>query len=729
MLIGISNVINAQCIPVPCTYSTSTVPFALSPVGTNSVVACDDCLSTPVNIGFPFGFMCNTYSTVIIGSNGFISFDPTITTSGCCSGGTIPSATSPNGVVALFWTDLYNSVSNSITYRTIGIAPNRTFVVTYSAVPVCCGTSFPHTGQIKLFETSGIIELHMASVPNGGNTLTQGIENVAGTAGYTTSVMAATGFSATNLAYRYTPVTTNTAVMIPSFPSAITGPTNICSGVATFSVAGGSGATAYNWSLPAGFAGTSTTNIISPTVTASGTPSLSLTFSCGTISSPGNPVVVGIPTLAVSNGTICTGNSFTISPTGASSYTFSGGTAVVSPTTTTSYTITGSNGPSCLASNTVVCTVSVNPGTTPTVSVSGASVACPSATNILTASGASTYLWSTGATTSTIIVSPPVSTAYNVVGTSTNGCSNAFSKTVTVTPNPTIIVNSGFLCIGSSFTMVPGGATNYTFSSGSAVVSPTVNTTYSVVGTSSIGCVGTNTAISSVSINPLPIVTVNSGSVCAGRSFTINPSGANTYSFSGGSAVVSPTITTSYIVTGTSTLTSCSNTVSSLVIVYDLPNVLLTPNSNTACINSGSISLVGFPSGGVYAGSNVVGNVFTPGAVAGTFLATYSYTTPTSGCTNTTSATIIVNSCVGIKTNNAGNSLISLYPNPTNGIVTIELPVTTKVTVTNVLGKIIFTENLNAGVQTIDISNQSNGIYFVKFNEFGKKQSIKLIKE
>jgi hypothetical protein len=235
-ILAACGIINAQCLPVACTYSTSSIPYSLSPVGTNSVSACDDCESPSIPLGFQFGYMCAAYSSVQIVSNGFMTFDLANTDDGCCAGGNIPDPATPNGVVALFWTDLYNTNSNSITYGTFGTAPNRVFVVTYSAVPVYPGNSFFHTGQIKLFETSGVIEMHLTSIPNSGNTLTQGIEDVAGASGYTTNVMAGVGFSTTNTAVRYTPVTTNPSVTIPTSPGPISGPSIVCSGttVASF---------------------------------------------------------------------------------------------------------------------------------------------------------------------------------------------------------------------------------------------------------------------------------------------------------------------------------------------------------------------------------------------------------------------------------------------------------------------------------------------------------------
>lgn len=585
-VIGVSATITAQCVTPPCTtYSTTTIPFSLSPVGTNSVVACDDCVSPAVPIGFPFSYMCSTFTTALIGSNGFISLNAT-SGSGCCSGGTIPANDAVNGVIALFWTDLYNSVTNSITYNTIGSTPNRTFVVTYSAVPVCCSASSPHTGQIKLFETTGVIEFHMATVPNSGYTLSQGIENLAGTIGYTTAVMAATGYSATNVAYRYTPATTNT-VVIATAPAAITGTNAICAGSSViYSVTAIPTASAYAWALPGGWVGTSTTNTISVTPSATGVMSVSASYSaCGTSTATTNSVTVNSTSITVNSGTVCSGASFTMVPAGANTYTFQGGGAVKNPTANATYT---------------------------------------------------------------------------VVGTSTAGCvSNVATSSVAVNALPTVSVNNGAVCAGSSFTIVPSGASTYTISGGNAVVTPTANASYSVTGTDAAGCVSSNTAVSSVSVNAAPVIGTSSTSslICSGQSATLTATGATTYSWlpagTGTSIAVSPTVTATYTVSGTNTL----------------------------------------------------------------------------GCTGTATVSQAVSPCTGISNNLASGTDVQLFPNPSNGVFTIELNSTSQVSVTNALGQVVLTQKFDGGSHTVNLQNQSKGFYFVKISQNNKQETIKIVIE
>jgi hypothetical protein len=59
----------------------------------------------------------------------------------------------------------------------------------------------------------------------------------------------------------------------------------------------------------------------------------------------------------------------------------------------------------------------------PVLSVTGSSVVCAGSQASFAASGAHTYLWSTGSSSTNIFVTPIVSSTYSVVGTDVNGCS------------------------------------------------------------------------------------------------------------------------------------------------------------------------------------------------------------------------------------------------------------------------------------------------------------------
>jgi hypothetical protein len=87
-----------------------------------------------------------------------------------------------------------------------------------------------------------------------------------------------------------------------------------------------------------------------------------------------------------------------------------------------------------------------------------------------------------------------------------------------------------------------------------------------------------------------------------------------------------------------------------------------------------------------------------------------------------------VNDCVGIQQLSSAKLNVSVYPNPTTGLVTLELNATTQITITNALGQVVYTETVSAGKQTINLKNQNNGLYFMNLNQNGKQQTIKVIK-
>jgi hypothetical protein len=70
----------------------------------------------------------------------------------------------------------------------------------------------------------------------------------------------------------------------------------------------------------------------------------------------------------------------------------------------------------------------------PTLSFSTQSVICQGNSITITVSGASTYTWSSGAISNSIVVAPTEHTTYVVTGTSVNGCTNTAVRTIIIDP-------------------------------------------------------------------------------------------------------------------------------------------------------------------------------------------------------------------------------------------------------------------------------------------------------
>ena len=100
------------------------------------------------------------------------------------------------------------------------------------------------------------------------------------------------------------------------------------------------------------------------------------------------------------------------------------------------------------------------------------------------------------------------------------------------------------------------------------------------------------------------------------------------------------------------------------------------------------------------------------------------------GCTDT-SACVNINT-IGINENYSLGG-IDIYPNPTNNIINITLGTITSdvnLTLTSVEGKIVYQENnVSDNKVSVDLSNNSKGIYFLKVEANNQYKVYKVIKE
>ena len=318
-----------------------------------------------------------------------------------------------------------------------------------------------------------------------------------------------------------------------------------------------------------------------------------------------------------------------------------------------SYSFGGSGSCNNVSGNTVFAIPA-----TPTISAGGATTFCQGGSVTLTSSAAASYLWSTGATTQSIVVT--ASGNYSVTAYNAAGCASLVSATTTVTVNPlpaTPTISAGgatTFCQGGSVTLTASAATSYLWSNGATTqaITASASGSYSVTVKNANGCSSAASAATTVTVNPLPATpTISAGGAttfCQGGNVTLTSSAATSYLWSNGATTQSITVNASgsYSVTvknanGCSSAPSAATTVT----VNPLPTVTLSAFTAVCSTDAAFTLSGGSPAGGTYSGTGVSGGQFNPAtAGVGTFPITYSYTNA-NGCTATAIQSITVNNC------------------------------------------------------------------------------------
>lgn len=187
-------------------YGMTEIPFApQSTVGGNVLPLGDDDFEE-VPLGFSFQFGGEAYSSVFVGSNGFLAFGEGSTTT---LNQTLPDPAAPNNLIALAWDDLDPTDGGEVRTQLMGTAPNQMLVVEFDSVPHYdfLGSSTNYVdAQVIFYEGSNVVEMHVASIDTDGFGMTQGIETSSGTKGYaTTDSTNDEPFTQSNVAYRFEP--------------------------------------------------------------------------------------------------------------------------------------------------------------------------------------------------------------------------------------------------------------------------------------------------------------------------------------------------------------------------------------------------------------------------------------------------------------------------------------------------------------------------------------------
>jgi gliding motility-associated-like protein len=473
--------------------------------------------------------------------------------------------------------------------QTVTITEPANFTVTITSASVCIGSSaslsasgassYTWNASTNLSSANGSTVL---ATPNVTETYT-----VTGAIGVCTN----------------TSVTTITVVPNPTITVSPTSST-ICPGSSTTLTA--NGASTYTWVLSSTLS-SNTGSIVTATPTTTtvytitGTANTCTNTAITTVSVLPNPTLTLTPSFS-----ICSGTSATLTANGANTYTWNasanlssatGSVVIATPNAMETYTVTGELN---TCTGTAVTTVSVISTPTLTANTSSA-VICPQGSASLTVSGATNYTWSPSASLSassgTLVVATPINTStYSVIGSYSN-CRDTTQVVVTVTVNPTIASTSATICSSASANLSANGGVTYTWSpatnlnttSGANVIStPPSFITYTVSGSSPLGCIGSTSV--TVNVIPTPTITISANplTVCSGSNSALIANGATSYTWSPSSVsninsantIASPINTTTYLVTGTngSAPTICTSTQTIQITVRPKIIPIVSPN-------------------------------------------------------------------------------------------------------------------------------------------------------
>ena len=356
---------------------------------------------------------------------------------------------------------------------------------------------------------------------------------------------------------------------------------------------------------------------------------------------------------------LCPGQQVTLSAPAGLTYLWSTGAAtqsiVVNSAQTVTVTVTNAN--NCSTTSSPI-TTTMNTAPNAQISANGALSICQGQSVTLSASGGTSVLWSTGATTPSINVS--AAGTYNAVVSNGTCSATSNSLTVQILALPTVGASASqtAICQGQSVMLNGTGAQSYTWNQGvtnGVAFTPNATNTYTVTGTGANGC--SNTASVQVVVNALPNAnfTASSTQICPGGGniqLTAQNSNLTTYNWllNGNSFAANAGSSISTNLPGEYTLqvtnsNGCTNSFNLTISSGNLPTATLSANSTTICTGSSQALTANVLAGAQYTWL-LNGNIVSGPAAANTFNATqagsYQVTvTNAAGCQNTSTAVVL----------------------------------------------------------------------------------------
>ena len=542
----------------------------------------DDDFSSLINIGFNFTFYGNTYSSCVISSNNFISFNASNanTTSVFTTNvnlGTNSDSDLKNAILGPFQ-DIAPQYGGTIEYATIGTAPNRAFVARWYDIPMYNCTSLTFCSSIIFYETSNVIETHLINKPNCSWQNGLAIHGLLSSTGaYSEIIYDTDEFVNRDYGNQWTTSIEGTRFT----PSGSTDYTT--SFVDFLPIVSLANATITD-NLGNSYAAQQTTtiqNVAGLTYVVAQANVCSSSLSDTTYITPIETDIL-IDNVLTNTAEICPNSTIELSVENASDYSafsWSTGATTASITVTEAGTYTvNSTKNGCTVSSSVTITAApnyeinlvndVNICDGQTITING------------TTPNTASYLWNTGATSASINIS--TAGQYILTGTSIDGCIDSDTVSVSVFPAPDVdlgndqeacendIVNIGQTISGASYEWNTGATTSHI----------DVTTTGQYILTATIGNCSDSDTIQ-VNFTNIPTVTLpDSLEFCDGDSTTINAfhSASATYLWHDGSTNATYTAYNAETVWVTITNNGCTYTDTTVVSTNPYPTTNLGPD-------------------------------------------------------------------------------------------------------------------------------------------------------
>ena len=531
-------------------------------------------------------------------------------------------------------------------------------------------------------------------------------------------------------------------VTVNSNPATPTGGTSpVCAGATTTLAATPAGGTWSSSNTAVGTVGATTGVVMG---VSSGTATITYRITATSCYATKEVSVNPLPGPITGSTSVCVGASTTLTDTAA------GGIWTMTPATVA--TIGGSTGlvnGVVAGAATVTYTLPTGCRRTGSITVQAAPAAitgnlsiCVGNTTTLASSPAALTWSSSDVTTATVSTAGVVTgaAAGNATISYTNaaGCSRTAVVTVnTALPANTSSTGSFSVCSGTTITLsnsVSGGTWNSSSSAIAVVGSSTGVVTGSATGAANITySLGTGCrSISTVSVNAAAPAITGTTSVCAGSSVTFTATGTGSWSSAdAGIATVAGGVVTgvaagSTIITYT-TASGCSSVKSILVKVVPVigaPSIMTAGDTLTATstVSGGTWSSSSAAIAGVTSTTGLI-TAMSPGSV------TISFTASSTGCAGIWGIYVIIAPAGRSATNAATANMFSIYPNPTNGTLTISTSVAGELSIYTIDGKVTGQYSMTAGANSVQLSSDlAAGVYMCQFTGTdGSTQQARLI--